>query len=198
MTTPAIFLDRDGVINHNPPNYVKDWSEFDFLPGTLLALKGLASLPWPLIIVTNQSVVGRGLITRDHLDRIHQQMLQSIREAGGRVDALYLCPHHPEENCDCRKPAPGLLLKAAVDLDLDLSASILVGDSLVDAIAALTVSVQPVLVCNGRAEIPASTEDERSLLQRCLILERLPAVVELLSEVHRRGMSPCDIIKVQI
>ncbi len=146
MPHRAIFLDRDGVINVNRDDYVKSWDEFQFLPNSLAALRLLSSLPVPLIVVTNQSVVGRGIITRAQLDEIHRRMLEVIKQNDARIDAIYVCPHAPWENCSCRKPRPGLLLQAQRDFDLDLSASFLIGDRPSDIQAARAVGVIPILI----------------------------------------------------
>jgi D-glycero-D-manno-heptose 1,7-bisphosphate phosphatase len=146
MKKPAIFLDRDGVINQNRSDYVKSWEEFEFLPGVLEALRWLAASPYAVVIVSNQSCIGRGLVTKESVDAIHFRMLQVIRRAGGRLDAIYYCPHHPDDGCPCRKPRPGLLIQAADELNLDLAQSWFVGNNQTDLEAALAAGVQPVLV----------------------------------------------------
>lgn len=149
MNRPAVFLDRDGVINRDRSDYVKAWSEFEFLPGVLEALHRLARLPYVVVVLSNQSAIGQGLVSQAVIDDIHARMQAAIQRAGGRVDAVYYCPHHPNANCDCRKPRPGLLLRAAHELDLDLSASWLIGDDLRDLQAAVVAGVQPILVRTG-------------------------------------------------
>lgn len=150
MTRPAIFLDRDGVINQNRSDYVKSWAEFDFLPGVLEALRCLTQLGWPIIVVSNQSAIGRGLLTPPAVDEIHERMVDAIRRAGGRVDAVLYCPHHPDARCLCRKPQPGLLWEAQARFHLDLARSFLVGDAESDMLAALAVGSRPILVKSGR------------------------------------------------
>ena len=146
MPRVAIFLDRDGVINVNRDDYVKSWDEFQFLPTVLEALALLASMPALIVIVTNQSAVGRGIIPRVTLDDIHRRMLRIIENNGGRIDAIYVCPHAPWENCPCRKPRPGLLLQAQRDLDIDLPASYLIGDRSTDIQAAQAVGAHTILI----------------------------------------------------
>lgn len=146
----AVFLDRDGVINFNPPNYVKHWGEFCFLPGALAALERLARLELAVVVATNQSAVGRGILSLGDVDAIHGRMLAEIRQAGGRVDGVYVCPHRPDAGCGCRKPQPGLLLRAAAELGLRLEQSVMVGDSLSDVGAAQAAGVRPALVRSGR------------------------------------------------
>lgn len=145
----AIFLDRDGVISVNRSDYVKTWDEFVFLPRSLAALRRLAPSNFVIAVTTNQSAVGRGLITETTLYDIHARMLAEVERAGGRIDAVYYCPHRPEDQCDCRKPQPGLYLLAARDFDIDLGRSIVVGDALVDVVAARAISAKPILVLSG-------------------------------------------------
>jgi D-glycero-D-manno-heptose 1,7-bisphosphate phosphatase len=104
-----------------------------------------------VIIVTNQSPIGRGLLTRDQADEINRRLLQVITAAGGTVDGLYLCPHHPNAGCDCRKPRPGLLLQAALEHQIDLQRSIMIGDALSDLEAGLAAGIGHIaLVRTGR------------------------------------------------
>ncbi len=149
MKKRAIFLDRDGVINRDRADYVTSWNKFEFLPGVLDALYLLSQMPFLIVVVTNQSAIGRGLVSQAMVEKIHQRMRIAIEQAGGRIDAVYYCPHLPEANCNCRKPKPGMLLRAAVDLDIDLSQSWLIGDSLRDIQASVAVGVQPILVRTG-------------------------------------------------
>jgi D-glycero-D-manno-heptose 1,7-bisphosphate phosphatase len=142
----AVFLDRDGVINVDRRDYVKSWSEFKFLPGVFKALRLLKKNGIPVIIVTNQSAVNRGLMTLDTLLEIHEKMLHAIRTHGGEVEAIYYCPHTPEENCECRKPKSGMVRKAAKDLKINLSVSYLVGDSEKDTQLARSVKVKGVKI----------------------------------------------------
>jgi len=117
---PAVFLDRDGVINHNRSDYVKSWKEFVFLPGALEAIARLAASAYAIVVVTNQSAIGRGIIPVEAVDDIHRRMVRRVQSAGGRIDAVSLCPHRPDEGCLCRKPAPGMLWEAAGQLSIDL------------------------------------------------------------------------------
>jgi D-glycero-D-manno-heptose 1,7-bisphosphate phosphatase len=148
----GVLLDRDGVINRNRAEHIKSWAEFEFLPGALEALRMLADLGIPVAILTNQSVIGRGLASEEAVAEINARMMAAIRAAGGRVDGVWVCPHTPEDNCLCRKPRPGLLLQASAVLALDLSRSYFIGDARSDVEAALAVGCQPVFVCTGRGE----------------------------------------------
>ncbi len=153
----AVFLDRDGVINQNPPSYVLSWGDVRFLPGVFAALRRLAATSFAVVVVTNQSAVGRGLMSLDQMWAINRGIAAEVAAQGGRLDRIYACPHRPDEGCSCRKPQPGMLLQAARDLGLDLSASYFVGDAVSDVEAALAVDCQPLFVRTGRgqAQLPS-------------------------------------------
>ncbi len=176
MSQPAVFLDRDGVINRNRPDHVKAWEEFEFLPDSFTALRELADLDLPVVVVTNQSVIGRGIARGETVDQINSSMVERVRAAGGRIDRVYYCPHRPDEGCDCRKPAPGLLLRAAEDLGLDLRLSFLVGDGANDVEAALRVGCTPLLVLTGRGR-QAARLLSRELLATISIVDDLREAV---------------------
>jgi D-glycero-D-manno-heptose 1,7-bisphosphate phosphatase len=153
----AILLDRDGVINRERADYVKSWGEFEVLPGALPALSRLSSLHVPILVLTNQSAIGRGLVSLATVDAIHARLQWLVHAAGGRIDAFYICPHHPVDGCACRKPKPGLLLQAAAEFNLDLTACIFVGDSYTDYQAAQAAGCDTILVQSGRqgSQLPA-------------------------------------------
>jgi D-glycero-D-manno-heptose 1,7-bisphosphate phosphatase len=142
----AVFLDRDGVINEDSPEFIKSWEEFKFLPNALSALALLAQSGFKVVIVSNQSGVGRGFFTQDTLDEIHRRMTQAITQAGGRIDGVYFCPHAPDANCDCRKPSPGLFFRAARELGIDLNTAWSIGDSRRDVLAANAAGMRSILV----------------------------------------------------
>ena len=151
----AVFLDRDGVINENRPDHVKSLEEFVLLPGAAQALCLLRHIRMPVVVVSNQAVINRGLVSRDTVQSIHRHMVEQARSAGGRIDAVFYCPHRPDEGCMCRKPRPGLLEQAAATLEIDLSGSYLVGDALSDVQAALAVRAQPLMVLTGQGNSQA-------------------------------------------
>ena len=146
MKHAAVFIDRDGVINRDRKDYVKKWEEFEFLPGVLEALRMLSRKRLRLVIVTNQSCIGRGLVSRADVEAIHLRMIACIASAGGRVDGIYMCPHAPGEGCKCRKPSPGLLDRAIRDLRIDPLRSWMIGDRWRDIQAAYSVGLRSVLV----------------------------------------------------
>lgn len=146
----AIFLDRDGVINVNRADHVKTWDEFVFLPGALDALRQIAASEFRVLVATNQAAIARGLTTEESVREIHARMLAEVARAGGRVDAVYYCPHLPEENCNCRKPRVGMYLRGAREWNVDLARSYVIGDALADVAAAQAIGAQPILVLTGR------------------------------------------------
>lgn len=177
---PAIFLDRDGVIIENKADYVRSWVEVKFLPGALAALARLKGSGFAVVIVTNQSAIGRGILTGKQAEQINQQILGAIRSEGGRVDGVYLCPHAPAAACSCRKPRPGLLLQAAADLSIDLARSWMIGDALSDiqaGQAAETGNTALVLTGRGRDQIVLP---EAISLPSFHVFENLSAAVDAL------------------
>lgn len=148
---PAIFLDRDGVIIENRQTYVRSWEDVEIYPQALAALVQAKSTPYKLVIVTNQSAVGRGIIPLAIAWEVNNRLVETIEYAGGRIDGVFMCPHAPHENCECRKPKPGLLLQAARQLSLDLSRSVMIGDALSDLLAGQAAGIPlTVLVRTGR------------------------------------------------
>jgi histidinol-phosphate phosphatase family protein len=148
----AVFLDRDGVICRNRADYVKAWSEFEWLPGSREAIARLTAAGVPVLVVSNQSAIGRGLTTMGAVENLHKQMVRCFRESGGDIKAVYYCPHRPEDNCSCRKPRPGMLLAASTEHAVDLSRSFIVGDSWSDIAAGKQAGVKTVLVTTSRSE----------------------------------------------
>ena len=142
----AVILDRDGVINHHELDYVTSWEQFVFMPDALEALRRLHEAGWLALVATNQSAVGRGMMTGAELEAIHSRMLAQVERAGGHIERVLCCPHRPDEGCTCRKPEPGLLLAAAREHDLDLTACYLVGDSPRDVAAGQAVGCTTILV----------------------------------------------------
>ncbi len=146
----AVFLDRDGVINRDSPAYIKSWREFEFLPGSLDALRLLHASGWRVIVVTNQSALARRLISQGALETIHRRMQRAVAGHGGRIADIFFCPHLPGEGCACRKPKTGMLEAAARKHDVDLGAAAMVGDSAKDILCARRAGVaRAVLVRTG-------------------------------------------------
>lgn len=131
-TGNTILLDRDGVINHDSPAYIKGWDEVVFIPHSLEAIGKLAAHGYAVIIVTNQSGIGRGLLSLQTLIDIHSRMAAQIRAHRGNLLDILFCPHLPDEGCECRKPKPGLILQAANQYHLELQRTFLIGDRVSD------------------------------------------------------------------
>jgi histidinol-phosphate phosphatase family protein len=149
---PAVIFDRDGVLNARMPraDYVKSWSDWRWREGVLEALAKFAAAGWRIIIVTNQAGIARGIMTEDDLAAIHQRMKQEVAAAGGRIDAVYHCPHGWNDGCRCRKPRPGMLFQAQRDFDLDLSRIYFIGDDERDGQAAAAAGCRYVSVEDHR------------------------------------------------
>ncbi|MCX6044210.1 MAG: HAD family hydrolase [Chloroflexi bacterium] len=181
----GFFLDRDGVINCERADYVKTWDEFTFLPNVLPALRRLATLNLPIVVISNQSAIGRGLVARATVDAIHQQAQAIIAEAGGRVDDFFVCPHHPALHCACRKPQPGLLEQAAARFKLDLPECLFIGDAITDFQAAKAAGCQSILVKSGRQG--AQLQQLMTTDNPAPIVADLAAAVELILSLEQRN-----------
>ena len=157
---PTVILDRDGVLNRKPAigAYVRSWDDWEWLPGSLEALRLLHEAGWRVLVATNQAGVARGALRATELTEIHRRMQQQARRAGGKIEAVYCCPHGWDAGCGCRKPAPGLLFQAQKDFHLDLSRTWFLGDDERDAQAAekagcrfaMVDQQNPLLACASR------------------------------------------------
>jgi D-glycero-D-manno-heptose 1,7-bisphosphate phosphatase len=147
-----VVLDRDGTINHDSDAYIKSPAEWKPIKGSLEAIARLTQAGWRVVIATNQSGIGRGLFDMAALNAIHDTMQRAVHQAGGRIDAIFFCPHAGEANCECRKPKPGMLLEIARRLNASLEGVPVVGDSLRDLQAAAAVGARPVLVLTGKGK----------------------------------------------
>ncbi|MEN6372941.1 MAG: D-glycero-beta-D-manno-heptose 1,7-bisphosphate 7-phosphatase [Armatimonadota bacterium] len=147
--TRVVFLDRDGVINENRDDYVKNTDEFCFLPGSLDALRRLHAAGFKAVVISNQACIGKGLLTKEALASIDRLMFSQVRKAGGEIAATYYCYHRPEDKCDCRKPAPGLILRAGRDMKIDIEDTVFIGDNAKDVQAGQAAGCRTVLVLSG-------------------------------------------------
>jgi histidinol-phosphate phosphatase family protein len=148
MSQPAIFLDRDGTINEEV-NYLSDPAHVRLIPGAADAIIRLRAAGFPVVVITNQSGVARGYFTLDTLNAIHARLLGYLHEQGADIDGLYICLHQPSDDCACRKPRSLLYQRAAQDLDLDLSHSIMIGDKDTDLLAGKNLGMDSILVRTG-------------------------------------------------
>ena len=162
---PAVFIDRDGVINEER-NYVHQISEFAFLPGAIEGLKKLQDLGYALVVVTNQAGIAKGFYTEADFERLTNHMLQKLLKDGVKISGVYHCPHHPNGVvtkftvfCECRKPRPGMLLRAANDLGVLMEKSILVGDKISDIEAGFAAGITTNILVESGHEIEEASKD---------------------------------------
>lgn len=148
-STHYILMDRDGVINHDSDDYIKSPEEWQPIEGSLEAIALFNQFNYKIVVITNQASLARGLFDKDTLERIHAKMHSMVAEKGGKIEAIYYCPHSPENNCDCRKPKPGLLQSFAADNKVALKDLYFIGDSLRDIQAAQAAGAHPILVKTG-------------------------------------------------
>jgi D-glycero-D-manno-heptose 1,7-bisphosphate phosphatase len=151
-TARLIVLDRDGVINHDSEQFIKSPDEWRPIPGSLEAIARLNHAGYRVVVATNQSGVGRGLIDFATLIAIHEKMHRALAHVGGRVDAIFYCPHTADSRCECRKPKAGMLREIGVRFNVDMAGIACVGDGLRDLQAAESVGAQPMLVLTGKGE----------------------------------------------
>lgn len=144
-----IILDRDGVINFDSDQYIKSPDEWHPIPGSLEAIARLNRHGYRVLVATNQSGVARGLYDIGILDQIHEKLMQELAAVGGYIDEIFFCPHHPEDNCTCRKPKPGLIHQIKAKYDVNLLGTYFIGDSYADMEAARSAGCKPLLVLTG-------------------------------------------------
>jgi D-glycero-D-manno-heptose 1,7-bisphosphate phosphatase len=171
--TWLVILDRDGVINHDSDEYIKSPEEGCRSPAA--SRRSRVCTREGYNVVTNQSGVGRGSVRHEHARRIHSKMLEAVRAKGGEIDAIFFCPHRPEDNCHCRKPQPGLYQEVTERLKVNLSGVYSVGDSERDIIVARLVSARPVLVRSGKGK---RTQKKSKALADVPVFEDLAAFTD--------------------
>jgi D-glycero-D-manno-heptose 1,7-bisphosphate phosphatase len=156
-----IILDRDGVINYDSRDYIKSPEEWRPIPGSLDAIACLNRSGYRVVVASNQSGIGRGIFHIESLHRIHARMTEELKERGGHIEAIFFCPHAPEDDCSCRKPRPGLLLDIALRLKVPLTEVYAIGDSRRDIEAARTAGARPVLVRTGNGRSTEQAMDHQ-------------------------------------
>jgi len=159
-----VILDRDGVINHDSDAFIKNEDEWRPISGSLEAIAALTGAGFTLAVASNQSGIARGLFDQEALDAMHAKMLGLVHAAGGHISRIVICPHGPDDGCDCRKPEPGMLRQLARHFDTALEDVPVIGDSLRDLEAAAAVGARPILVRSGKgrsteAALPARFAD---------------------------------------
>lgn len=169
-----VILDRDGVINHDSDQFIKSPEEWKPIPGSLAAIARLNQAGYRVVVASNQSGIGRGLFDTDTLMAIHDKMNKALALVGGHIDAVFFCPHTTGDDCECRKPKPGLLKEIAARFNADLAGVPAVGDSLRDLQSALAVGAQPMLVLTGKGR---KTQDDPELPPGTPVFADLAAAV---------------------
>ncbi len=193
MIKPAVFLDRDGTVNEQM-GYINHESRFHLLPGAAGAIKKLNDAGVPVVIVTNQSGIARGYFPENLLDRVHEIMNEKLAAEGAHVDAIYICPHHPEarqkkyrRDCNCRKPKTGLFIQAAEEMELDLPNSYVVGDRWSDLESAKNCKAAGILVLTGYGRGELEYAGEVKDTQPAFVAEDLGAAVNwILQDMDRK------------
>lgn len=172
-----IVLDRDGVINEELGRPVSSPDEWEPIPGSLEAIARLHQNGWHVAVATNQSGIERGLLELETLHAVHQRMHEMVNQAGGKIDVVAFCPHSETTQCDCRKPAPGMIYTITERLDIDPSKVVMVGDSLRDMQAAMATAATPVIVRTGNGQ---NTLDSNKGLEHIPAYDDLASYVEAL------------------
>jgi D-glycero-D-manno-heptose 1,7-bisphosphate phosphatase len=159
ITPPKLVVfGRDGVLNRYREDHVKEPSEWVPIPGALEAVARLNHAGWHAVVATNQAGIGRGMVDMTALNAVHSHMMKLLSQVGGRIDAVFFCPHTPQDNCDCRKPLPGMLLKIADRWGVELADVPMVGDGVRELLTAQAAGAQPHLVRTGRAAAASAAE----------------------------------------
>jgi D-glycero-D-manno-heptose 1,7-bisphosphate phosphatase len=152
MTKKFIILDRDGVINYDSEYYIKNPDEWHAIPGSLNAIADLNRAGYHVLVVTNQSGVGRGFYDLEMLDRIHEKFIQELAAVGGCIEEIFFCPHHPDDNCECRKPKLELFNRIQKKYGVQFSDAFYIGDSYSDVQAAQASGCKPILVLTSKGQ----------------------------------------------
>ena len=168
-----VILGRDGILNEYREDHVKSPEEWQTVPGALEAVSRLNHAGWHVVVATNQSGIGRGMIDMASVNAVHAHMNQRLMVQGGRIDAVFFCPHTPEEHCDCRKPLPGMMIDIGRRFGMDITQVPMASDTLRDMMAAQAAGCEPHLVLTGRA----AALDEAALKR---IVEQVPR-----TQVHK-------------
>ena len=181
-----IILDRDGVINYDSDQFIKSPDEWEPIPGSLEAIAQLNQWGWHVIVISNQSAISRGIFGMDTLNAINEKMVKSLAQVGGRLDAIFFCPHAAEDGCKCRKPLPGMLEEASRRFNVDLKGVPVVGDSLRDLQAGVVMGCVPYLVLTGKG---TATQHHPDLPPGTRIFSNLAAAVAELAPLEEPATS---------
>jgi D-glycero-D-manno-heptose 1,7-bisphosphate phosphatase len=182
----AVFLDRDGTIIVLV-EYLSDPEKTELLPEAAEAVRMFNEAGLKVIVVTNQSALARGYFTEDVLDAIHERMERLLEEQGARIDALYYCPHHPDEDCDCRKPRPGLLQMAAREKGIDLARSFMVGDRMIDVECGKAAGCKGIMVLTGYGAGELALRESWETMPDHITNDLLGAAEWIIKEMEEEG-----------
>ena len=177
MPAKLVILDRDGVINFDSAQFIKNPAEWKPIPGSLEAIARLNQSGYRVVVATNQSGVGRGLFDMDMLNQIHEKMHKALFAVGGRIDAIFYCPHAADSACECRKPKPGMFKRISQTLNIELPGVPAIGDSLRDLQAGAAAGCTPLLVLTGKG---TKTQAEGNLPDGTLIFPDLAGAVDFI------------------
>jgi histidinol-phosphate phosphatase family protein len=181
MSNKAVFLDRDGTINEEV-NYLSKIEQLEILPNSAKAIKFLNENDFKVIVITNQSGVARGYFSKERLEDINSHLEGELAKDGAQIDAIFYCPHHPDEGCACRKPKPEMIERAKRKFDLDLSSSFIVGDTINDLETGYNVGCKTVLVLTGYGKRELKEQKNWSLSPDFIAKDLLDAVIWIIGE----------------
>ena len=182
MTANLIILDRDGVINYDSNEYIKNESEWIPLPGSIEAIGLLSQAGFLVCVATNQSGLARGLFNEFDLARMHELMCLMVEEQGGRIEGIFFCPHGPDDNCECRKPNIGMLVQIEQQFSQSVQNAWFIGDSEKDIDAALAKHCKPILVLTGKGSLTKSTINTEKLAGIPIFDDLFSAAMFVISE----------------
>jgi D-glycero-D-manno-heptose 1,7-bisphosphate phosphatase len=183
MSNRLVILDRDGVINVNGSGYISSLQQFKLIPGSINAIVNICKLGYKIAVCTNQSAIARGVLTIEELLKINQYLIDTVQNAGGRIEGIEFCPHHPDDHCECRKPKTLMLKKIAHFCGVDdISSVYMVGDSYTDILAIKNFGGIPVLVKTGHG-----LETIKYNLESTLIFDDLQSFADYLYEKENHG-----------
>ncbi len=180
MAEPWIILDRDGVINVDRVDYIKTADEWQAIPGSIEAIGRLCTAGFKIAVATNQSGIGRGLMSVMDLENIHKKMDAQVESRGGMISGIFYCPHRPEDACNCRKPKTGLLDEIERQFAIDLTRAPFVGDSECDIQAAIAKGCEPILVRTGKGEATSKLLPGRDEYKAVAVYDDLASYVQVL------------------
>lgn len=177
-----VILDRDGVINIDSADYIKSAEEWQPIEGSIEAIALICSKGYKVYVATNQAGLARGLFEQDQLDSMHEKLKTLVAKAGGSIEAIMFCPHHPKDGCACRKPKTGLLDQIQTHSKEDLEDQFFVGDSLKDVQAALSANAKPALVLTGNGQQTLKDLNDQQLEEQVIVFNDLKCFSEWLEK----------------